>query len=90
MPNITIGTSVNLTETGTVSTQDCALIGFYVNSTAGGTLQLRKGGASGTVLGGQIMPSSGFHHYPASCVGSLHATIGNNLDVTFFFQEGMS
>ncbi len=90
MSNPNIGTSVNITATGTVSRPDCALIGFYVNSTSSGTLVLRVGGASGTAISGTITPAIGWHSFPASCVGSLHATIANTLNVTFFIQEGMS
>lgn len=83
-----IGNPVNITATGNVTTRDCVLIGFYVNSTSSGTLVLRKGGASGTVLNGTITPAIGFHRFPASCPGGLHATIASTLDVTFFVVEG--
>lgn len=86
-PVIEFGDSVNLTATGNVTTANAKLIGFYVNSTTGGTLQLKKGGASGTALGGTITPAVGFHRFPASCMGGIHATIANTLDVTFFYAE---
>lgn len=79
------GSVKNITATGTVCPTACDLIGFYVNSTTSGTLVLRDGGASGTVLDGTITPAIGFHRFPASCKGALHATIANTLDVTFFF-----
>lgn len=79
------GSSKNITATGNVSTGACSLIGFYVNSTTGGTLVLKDGGSSGTALGGTITPAIGFHRYPVSTGGVLHATIANTLDVTFFF-----
>ena len=86
-----IGNTVNLTATANVTTQDCVLIGYYVNSTSGGTLVLRKGGSTGTVLDGTITPAIGFHRFPATCLAGLHATIAvAALDVTFFVQEGIS
>lgn len=83
------GQSVNVTATGNVvATVDCKLMGFYVNNTSSGTLILKKGGSSGTALGGTITPAIGFHAYPALCPGGLHATIANTLDVTFFVVTG--
>lgn len=88
MNTMMIGTTANLTATGDVTTADCVVLGFYVNSTTGGTLVLRKGGSGGTVLGGTITPAIGYHPYPASAKGGLHATIANTLDVTFFIRTG--
>lgn len=88
---VEIGIGVNLTSTADViATTDCVLVGFYVNSTTTGTLVLKKGGSGGTALGGTITPAIGFHRYPVSCPGGLHATIANTLDVTFFVVPGMS
>ena len=82
------GAAKNITATGAVSTGACQLIGFYVNSTTGGTLVLKDGGSSGTALCGTITPAIGFHRFPATIGSSLHATIANTLDVTFFFSAG--
>jgi hypothetical protein len=82
------GAYKNITETGAVTTGPCQLIGFYVNSTSSGTLVLRDGGASGTVMSGTITPAVGFHRFPATVGTSLYATEGNTLDVTFFFAAG--
>jgi len=80
------GSYKNLTATGLVTGLQGMLLGFYVNSTTGGTLVLRDGGSGGTVMGGTITPAIGFHRFPASfSSGGLHATIANTLDVTFFF-----
>jgi len=79
------GTFKNITSTTAITTTPCHLIGFYVNSTSSGTIVLRDGGASGTVLDGTITPAIGFHRYPAVITTSLHATIANTLDVTLFF-----
>lgn len=82
------GTPINLTGTGLVSIAAGSLLGFYVNSTTGGTVVLRVGGASGTVICGTITPAIGFNRYPVYCPGGLHATIANTLDVTFVFAAG--
>ena len=80
----------NMTATGNISgsTGDSQLIGFYVNNTSSGTLVLRAGGSSGTVLSGTITPAIGFHRFPAAGENPFHATIGGTLDVTFFFASG--
>ena len=83
------GFPIILTATGAVSTGPCQLIGFYVNSTNAGTLVMRDGGASGTVLSGTITPAIGWHSFPAQIGTSLHATIaGTALNATFFFASG--
>ena len=87
-PVAEVGGYKNITETGAVSTGACQLIGFYVNSTNAGTLVLRDGGASGTVMSGTITPAIGFHRFPANVGRSLYATEGGTLDVTFFFASG--
>lgn len=81
------GSSKNISATGNVTTGAVSLIGFYVNSTSSGTLVLRDGGSSGTVLCGTITPAIGFHRYPVSTNGVLHATVGGTIDATFFFVQ---
>jgi len=80
------GNYANKTSTAAISLTPGSLIGFYVNSTTGGTIVLRDGGASGTTVSGTITPAVGFHCYPASFITSCHATLGNTIDVTFFFS----
>ena len=88
-PVAEVGGYKNITATGAVSTGACQLLGFYINNTTIGTLVLRDGGASGTVMSGTITPAIGFHRFPANVGTSLHATIaGTALDVTFFFAAG--
>ena len=77
------GAYVNVTATATIDTTPGVLIGFYVNSTTGGTLVLRDGGASGTVMTGTITPAIGWHPLPVGYNTSLHATVANTLNVTF-------
>lgn len=85
-PTVEAGQFKNITATGAVCAGRAQLLGFYVNSTTGGTLVMRDGGSGGTVMCGTITPAIGFHRYPSSIGdGGLHATIANTLDVTFFY-----
>jgi hypothetical protein len=88
-PVAEVGAYKNMTATGDVTTGPCQLLGFYVNSTTVGTVVLKDGGSSGTVMSGTITPAIGFHPFPANVGTSLHATIaGTALNVTFFFAAG--
>lgn len=85
--HIEAGNYKNITATGAVTTVGCTLLGFYVNSTTGGTLILKDGGSSGVAMSGTITPAIGFHRFPGTVGASgLHATIANTLDVTFFYS----
>ena len=78
------GKYVNITATAAVAPAGHGnLLGFYVNSTTGGTLVLKDGGTSGTAITGTITPAIGWHFLPVSVAGELHATIANTLNVTF-------
>lgn len=80
------GNYANLTATGAVTARAGTLLGWYVNSTTAGTIVLRDGGGSGTVMSGTITPAIGFHRFPATYGnGGLHATIGGTIDVTFLY-----
>lgn len=80
------GQPVNLTESGAIYGSRAKLIGFYVNSTTGGTVILKDGGSSGTAISGTITPAIGWHFFPAEFASSPYATIANTLNVTFVFQ----
>lgn len=83
------GNYKNITGTGAVTAKPGTLLGFYVNSTTGGTLVLKDGTASaGTAISGTITPAIGWHTYPASFGTALYATIANTLDVTLIFAPG--
>lgn len=84
------GTPVNLTSSGAISLRTGTLLGFYVNSTTGGTVVVKNGGSGGTAISGTITPAIGFHRFPAyiTSTSGAYATIANTLDVTFFFQAG--
>lgn len=82
-----VGVPVNVTATGNVTRpgEPAVLLGFYVNSTSTGIIQLRRGGASGTAVSGQITPAAGWHQFPADCPDGLHVTlVSGTIDVTFF------
>lgn len=84
------GSYTNLTSSGQVSKVPGTLLGFYVNSTTGGTVALADGASStgGTTISGTITPAIGFHPYPAQCVNGCYATLANTINVTFFFAAG--
>lgn len=86
---IETGKTTNVTATGDITTKNTSLMGFYVNSSLGGNLVLKKGGAAGVALGGTITPEVGYHAYPADCSGGLHATISGTIDLTFFYRESV-
>ena len=90
LPIAEYGRAVNRTTTGDVVLgNNCILLGFMVNNTNVGTLQLRQGGSGGTILGAATSPPVGYGRFPAACKGGLHATIGGTaLDVTFFVVDG--
>jgi len=87
-PVAEVGAYKNMTATGDVTTGPCQLLGFYVNSTTVGTVVLKDGGSSGTVICGTITPAIGFHRFPANVGTSLHFTEGGTIDITFFFAAG--
>lgn len=91
-PVLEYGTYKNVTATGNITTAEKGvLIGFYVNSTTAGTLVLRDGGASGTVMNGALTPAAGtFHRFPSRFTNGLHVTVGGTIDVTFFVVEGQN
>lgn len=82
--------SKNLTASGIVGAAGTRLLGFFINSVSGGTVQLFYGtDALGTALGGVITPTDiGFYPYPALCPGGLYAEITASINLTFFFDRG--
>lgn len=88
MQMVQSGAPVNLAASGTVSLVAGTLIGFYVSSTASGTIIIRNGGSGGTAISGTITPAIGYHAFPAYCTTGCYATIANTLNVTLFFAAG--
>jgi hypothetical protein len=82
------GYPVNLTGSAAISTGACQLLGFYVNSTSSGTMNIKDGGSSGTALCGTITPAIGFHRFPADVGTSAYFTkVSGTIDVTFFIAS---
>ncbi len=91
MQHVESGTPINLAATAAVSPVAGTLIGFYVNNkTAGGTLVLSAGSATGgTALTGTITPLIGFHRLRMYCPTGVFATIAvQAMDITFFYAAG--
>ena len=80
------GYPINLSASGVVCAKPCTILGFYVNSTSSGTMNLLEGGSGGTALDGTITPAIGFHRFPAMCSTAAYFTkVGGTIDVTVFF-----
>lgn len=77
------GQPVTITGTGAISPRGGKMIGFYVNSTTAGTIALTDENGA---IGGTITPAVGWNFYPIGYVGSLSATIGGVINVTFVIQ----
>lgn len=79
-----VGYWVNLTADGVVKASPGSILGFYVNSTTGGTLRLHDHAtAASNPMGGVITPAIGWNEYPMKFSAGLFADIENTLDVTF-------
>ena len=75
------------TGTAVVNARPCNLLGFYVNSTTGGTLVIHdKATAAANAVSGTITPAIGFHWFPAQLGQGLYVVIANTLSVTFFYE----
>jgi len=84
------GTPVNMSSSAAISLCAGTLIGWHVNSTSGGTIVIRNGGASGTALNAATASPVGFTCFPASITSAsgAYATLSGTIDVTFFFAAG--
>lgn len=83
------GAPTNLTGSGAVSLVPGTLLGFYVNSTTGGTVVVRDGTtASGTAISGTITPAIGFHRFPAACATGCYLSLANTINLTAMFAAG--
>ena len=80
---------LNRTNSGVVSAVPCQIIGFFVNSTTAGTIQLFDNpAAAANPTGGIITPALGMQWYPAIFLTGLFVNIaGTALDVTFFYVK---
>lgn len=75
------GVPINATANATICGNPCQILGFYVNSTTGGTIIIND---NTTAVSGTITPAIGWHAFPANFGTSCKVTIGNALNVTFF------
>ena len=76
----------NVTATGQFFKGGGRLLGFYVNSTTGGTIVLNDSdGATAVAMSGTITPAIGWHAFPATVQRGVAVTIANTLNVTLFF-----
>ena len=82
------GTPINLTSSGAVSLVPCAVIGYHVNTTSGGTIVFRNGGAAGTAVNAAATPGTGFQAFPAAFSSACYLTISGTIDITVFVQAG--
>lgn len=80
------GSYKNLSSSAAVTTIPGTLTGFYVNSTSSGVISLTDGGASGTILHGNVTPAIGWHFLPTSFTksGGLYFTlVSGSINITF-------
>lgn len=83
------GTPQNISSSGAVGLMPGTLLGFYVNSTGGGTVVVGDGKTSAaTAISGTITPVIGFHRFPAACTTGCFITIGGTINITAFFAAG--
>jgi hypothetical protein len=82
-----VGVFKNLTASANVKPNEGFLLGFYVNSTSAGTIQLYDDPSTGTTtpMSGVITPAIGFHRFPAAFATGLNVVIGSTLNVTMFY-----
>ena len=83
------GTPTNIAASAQVSAMPGTLLGFYVNSTGGGTVVVIDGKTSGgTAISGTITPVIGFHRFPAACSTGCFITLSGTINITAFFAAG--
>jgi hypothetical protein len=85
--NLQTGAYKNVTATGNISPTHGALIGFYVNSTTDGTVQLYDSATTedDVAITGEIKPAAGWHALPVTVGSGIYAVITGTIDVTFVF-----
>lgn len=83
------GGCIRLTASGAVKARAGRIAGFYVASTAAGTITLydNPSAATGTQLSGVITPAVGWNEFPARFSQGLWVEIAAAIDVTFFVES---
>ena len=84
------GTPINLSASGVVSKTGGTLLGFYCNSTSGGTVVIGDATVTGSgAISGTITPAIGWNPFPAVCVNGCYVTIAAAAaNITAFFAAG--
>lgn len=78
-------TAFPLTASGQVLSAPGQIIGFYVNSTGGGTIRFSNALTATTpYMGAAITPAVGYHRFPADMSIGGYVTITGTIDVTVF------
>jgi hypothetical protein len=85
--NIEAGQYSNRTATANIKASSGVLLGFYVNSTTAGTIQLYDDAATGTTtpISGVITPAIGWNALPVGFGNGLYAVIGGALNTTIIY-----
>ena len=74
------------TATATIKTGSGKLIGFYVNSTTGGTMVFHDATSAANAVTGTITPAIGWHFLPMPFRTGLHLVIANTISVTLIYE----
>ncbi len=78
----------NVSATGLVQGNPCQIVGFYVNSTAAGTIILYDNATTNAnPVCGTITPAVGMQWFPAIFQNGLYVVIAGSLNVTFFYLK---
>lgn len=90
MQRVESGTPVNISDDGVISVAPGTLLGFYVNSTSSGVVQIYNGpSASATAISGQITPVIGWREFPAYCpAGCYIEKVSGSINITAIFAAG--
>jgi hypothetical protein len=77
----------NLTASANIKSTAGIMLGFYVNSTTSGTINLYDSATTTTttVISGTITPALAFNTFPCAFSSGLYVVIGGTLNVTFFY-----
>lgn len=90
MQRVESGAPINISDDGIISTSAGTLIGFYVNTTSSGVIQIYNGqSTAGTAISGQITPAIGWKDFPAYCPdGCYIEKVSGSINLTAIFAAG--
>lgn len=76
----------NLTDDAVIKRDPGQMMGFYVNSTSSGIIQLYDGlSTSGTAISGQITPAIGWHSLPVGFEALYIEKVSGTIDLTVVY-----